>query len=86
MGDTGRFGFKFTSGAKTYYGWVEIAFDPANNDTIGHGNHFTTLYEDATGAAIKVGDTGAAVPEPSTCALAAGGVAAYRARPTVVAS
>ncbi|MFM7988807.1 MAG: hypothetical protein ACKPKO_56780, partial [Candidatus Fonsibacter sp.] len=28
MGDIGFFGFKFTSGANTYYGWGEIAIDP----------------------------------------------------------
>ena len=79
MGQTGFFGFKFTSGANTYYGWGEIAIDLPEHGTVGHGFKFTQLYYDNTGAPIRVG----AIPEPSTCALAllaAGGVAAYRAR------
>ena len=79
MGTRGFFGFKFTSGANTYYGWGEIVFDRPKHGTAGHGFKFTQLYYDNTGAPIRVG----AIPEPSTCALAllaAGGVAAYRAR------
>jgi hypothetical protein len=83
MGDTGFFGFKFTSGTNTYYGWGEAVFDPAKNGTAGYGYKFTRLYYDDTGAAITVGDTGSVIPEPSTYALAllaAGGIAAYRSR------
>jgi hypothetical protein len=43
MGETGLFGFKFTSGPNTYYGWGEVVFDPANNGTAGHGFRFTKL-------------------------------------------
>ena len=89
MGDTGFFGFKFTSGPNTYYGWGEVVFDPANNGTKGHGFQFTRLYYDDTGAAVTVGDTGSVIPEPSTYALAllaAGGVAAYRSRRKVAAA
>lgn len=92
MGETGLFGFKFTSGPNTYYGWGEVVFDPANNGTVGYGYKFTKLYYDDTGAAITVGDTGGTgpvIPEPSTYALAllaAGGVAAYRSRRKVAAA
>jgi hypothetical protein len=89
MGDTGFFGFKFTSGPNTYYGWGEVVFDPANNGPKGHGFQFTRLYYDDTGAAVTVGDTGSVIPEPSTYALAllaAGGVAAYRSRRKVAAA
>ena len=78
-GDTGFFGFKFTSGANTYYGWGELMISCKNYTNMGHGYKLTQLYYDNTGAPIRVG----AIPEPSTCALAllaAGGVAAYRAR------
>ena len=87
MGDTGFFGFKFSSDvtqSDTFYGWGEMVFAPPTSSGIkGHGFTITRMYYDDTGAAIKVGDTGAVIPEPSTCALAllaAGGVAAYRAR------
>jgi hypothetical protein len=93
MGDTGFFGFKFTSGANTYYGWGEVVLDSQYSSTVGYGYTFTKLYYDNTGAAIKVGDTtggpGPVIPEPSTCALAllaAGGVVAYRSRRTVPAA
>jgi hypothetical protein len=92
MGETGLFGFKFSSGTNTYYGWGEIVFDQAGNGTAGYGFELTKLYYDNTGAAIKVGDTGAGgpvIPEPSTYALAllaAGGVAAYRSRRKVPAA
>jgi len=83
MGDTGYFGYKFTSGGNTLFGWGEMVIDPAASGTAGYGFTFTKLYYDDTGAPIVVGDTGSAVPEPSTWALAvlaAGGVTAYRAR------
>ncbi|MFN9373021.1 MAG: PEP-CTERM sorting domain-containing protein [Planctomycetaceae bacterium] len=78
--DQGYFGFKFTSGADTFYGWGEIALTGPK----GYGiSILQAYYNNTPGTAITVGDTGSAVPEPSTCALAllaAGGVAAYRAR------
>jgi hypothetical protein len=84
MGASGYFGFKFTSGPNTYYGWAELTLDPANDGTKGYGYTITqAYYNDTPGAGIAVGDTGATVPEPSTCALAllaAGGVAAYKGR------
>jgi len=90
MGDTGYFGYKFTSGGNTLYGWGEMVIDlnPYASGTAGYGFTFTKLYYDDTGAPIVVGDTGSAVPEPSTWALAvlaAGGVTAYRARRKVAA-
>jgi len=87
-GDTGYFGYKFTSGGNTLFGWGEMVIDPAASGTAGYGFTFTKLYYDDTGAPIVVGDTGSAVPEPSTWALAvlaAGGVTAYRARRKVAA-
>lgn len=89
MGDTGFLGFKFTSGSNTYYGWAEMVIDASYVGHGGHGFSITRAYYDDTGAAIKVGDTVSAVPEPSTCALAllaAGGIAAYRARRKVAAA
>jgi hypothetical protein len=81
IGDVGFFGFKFTSGGNTYYGWGE--FDLPGG-TPGSGFTITKAYYETTpGASITVGDTVGAIPEPSTCALAllaAGGVAAYRSR------
>jgi hypothetical protein len=80
LGDVGYFGFKFTSGGNTYYGWGELDL---------HAGGFTitqAYYNNTPGAAITAGDTtggGGAIPEPSTCALAllaAGGVAAYKGR------
>ena len=81
LGDVGFFGFKFTSGVNTYYGWGLIDI---HGGTPGAGYTITQAYYNNTpGATIIVGDTGGAIPEPSTCALAllaAGGVAAYRGR------
>jgi hypothetical protein len=81
LGDIGYFGFKFTSGGNIYYGWGEIDI---HGSSPGSGFTITKAYYDNTpGASITVGDTGGAIPEPSTCALAllaAGGVAAYRSR------
>lgn len=80
-GDIAFFGFKFTSGGNTYYGWGELDL---HGGTPGSGFTITqAYYENTPGATITVGDTGSAVPEPSSCALAllaAGGVAAYRSR------
>ncbi len=79
-GVAGFFGFKFTSGANTYYGWAEMIVVPTGD----FGYEITRAYYNNTpGTTIAVGDTGATVPEPSTCALAllaAGGAAAYRRR------
>jgi hypothetical protein len=87
MGDVGFFGFKFTSGANTYFGWGEIDIHGANE---GYGFTITRAYYNNTPfAPITVGDTGSAIPEPSACALAllaAGGVAAYRGRRKQVAA
>lgn len=86
MGDTGFFGFKFTSGGNTYYGWGEIHIQGLSTSpyTITRAYYNSTPF-----APITVGDTGSAVPEPSACALAllaAGGVAAYRGRRKQVAA
>ena len=86
MGDTGFFGFKFTSGGNTYYGWGEIDIQGLSTSpyTITRAYYNNTPF-----APITVGDTGSAVPEPSACALAllaAGGVAAYRGRRKQVAA
>lgn len=89
MGQTGLFGFKFTSGANTYYGWGEMVLDPGTSLTVGHGYTITRMYYEDSGSGITVGDTGGSIPEPSTCALAllaAGGVAAYRARRKVASA
>ena len=84
--DTGFFGFKFTSGGNTYYGWGEIHIQGLSTSpyTITRAYYNNTPF-----APITVGDTGSAVPEPSACALAllaAGGVAAYRGRRKQVAA
>lgn len=73
IGDTGFFGFKFTSGADTHYGWGEmnISGSPA-------GSGFSILrayYEDTPDASIAVGATQSDVPEPSSLALLALGAA-----------
>jgi hypothetical protein len=78
LGDTGFFGFKFTSGANTHYGWGEmnISGSPA-------GFGFSILrayYEDTPGASIAVGATESPppptpAPAPSTLALLALGAA-----------
>jgi hypothetical protein len=78
-GETGFFGFKFTNGTGTHYGWGEI--------TIPLGSSLFAItkayYETTPDTPILVGATGGVIPEPSTCALAllaAGGVAAYKGR------
>ena len=84
MGETGFFGFAFNKGGQRHYGWGELKFDPASANSDGYGFQVTrAYYNDTPGASIAAGDTGSAVPEPSTLALAmlaAGGVAAYRSR------
>jgi len=76
-GETGFFGFKFTNGTGTHYGWGEITL-PLGNSPFAITKAY---YETTPDTPILVGATG--VPEPSTCALAllaAGGVAAYKGR------
>jgi len=90
MGDTGFFGFTFFSSGAILSGWGEMVIDPPQSGTRGYEFEITRMYYEDSGAPIAVGDTGGAgtVPEPSTCALAllaAGGVAAYRARRKVAA-
>ena len=76
VGETGFFGFKFTSGADTHFGWGELNI---SGSPIGSG--YTILrayYETTPGASIKVGDTeggNGTVPEPSTLAMFALGAA-----------
>ena len=69
MGDTGYFGFKFTTngGADTHYGWGEMSTE------VGVSN-FTVVrayYESTPDTAIQVG----AVPEPATVGLGLGALA-----------
>ncbi len=58
-------GFKFTSGANTYYGVAELVL----------GSNYAAITKsyinDTPGQSITVGDTGA-IPEPSSAALGAG--------------
>jgi len=58
MGDTGFFGFKFTSGGNTYYGWGEIHIQGLSTSpyTITRAYYNSTPF-----APITVGDTGSAV-------------------------
>ena len=69
-GSTDNFvGFKFVSGANTYYGVAELVV----------GTNYVAITKsyinDVPGQSITVGDTGAVVPEPSSAALGAGLVA-----------
>ncbi len=86
-GTTGYFGVKFNGGSGTNYGWVQLSY---NND--GSVTVIDFAYE-STGAAILTGDTGSAIPEPSTTpvvvgltALIAGSAALYRRRKSAPAS
>jgi hypothetical protein len=82
MGDTGYFGFSFTSGSDTFYGWGEMKLDPFSNPPTkpGYAFEITRAYYDNTpGTSIPVG----VVPEPASVALlalGAGGLAAWRKR------
>ena len=63
IGDTGFFGFKFTNGGDTHYGWgrLRITGEPA-----GANQAFTVeeaYYEDEPGKSIVVGDTIGDVPD-----------------------
>ena len=63
FGETGFFGFRFTSGGDTFFGWGEL--------TIGGPNGFTinrAFYNDTAGESIRVGAT-SSVPEPSGLAV-----------------
>jgi hypothetical protein len=62
----GYMGFKTTS-STNMYGWLQVTW-------YGKASQFQILsgaYENTPGVAILAGDTGAAVPEPSTWALSA---------------
>ena len=63
FGETGFFGFQFTSGGDTFFGWGEL--------TIGGPNGFTineAYYNAHAGESIRVGAT-SSVPEPSGLAV-----------------
>ncbi len=79
-GETGFFGFSFTSGSDTFYGWGEMSLPNVFGTDPGYGFQITRAYYDnAAGTPITVG----AAPEPSSLALlaiGAGGVAAWRRR------
>lgn len=76
-GQAGFAGFRFDAGGTTLYGWAELTIDVTAPATVTISQW---AYED-TGAAIAVGATTAAVPEPSSLgllALGAAGVTAWR--------
>ena len=78
-GETGFFGFSFTSGSDTFYGWGEMLLNNVPGTDAGYGFEITRYYDNAAGTAITVG----AVPEPTSIALlaiGAGGLAAFRRR------
>lgn len=85
-GETGFFGFSFTSGSDTFYGWGEMMLNNVSGTNNGYGFQITRAYYDnAAGTPISVG----AVPEPSSIALlaiGAGGLAAWRRRKAARAS
>ena len=87
-GDDGYIGFRFTDGADLHYGWARITktlveINPPMNvvDDFGFGVTATLTihewaYEDDPGLlGIYLGDSVTSVPEPSSLALAALGVA-----------
>lgn len=77
----GQFGFRFTNGSDTHYGWGSLVIDTAGS-ALGQGFKITEAYYNSTpGGAISVGAV--PVPEPTAMALLAigsAGVFAWRAR------
>ncbi len=77
-GVNGYFGFQFTSGGDTFYGWAELNIDGPNlSYTINRW-----AYNENPGGLIQPGQT---IPEPDTLSLTllglgAGGVRAWRRR------
>ena len=65
LGDTGYFGFKFTSNGNTHYGWAEM--------TLSSGSLQATIneawYNDTPDGSVTVGN---AVPEPAEVGLGLG--------------
>jgi hypothetical protein len=81
FGDTGYFGFKFTSGPDTFYGWGVLSI---TGSPIGQGFIITeAYYENTPGLSIEVGSL-TSIPEPASAAallgLGAAGIAAWRRR------
>lgn len=81
IGDIDYFGFRFTSGVNTYYGWGTLSITDST---------FTiteAYYDNTPGASIVVGNA-SAVPEPASSAallgLGAAGIAAWRRRRAAV--
>ena len=66
FGETGFFGFRFTSGGDTFFGWGELTIGGPNGSqgfTINRA-----FYNDTAGESIRVGAT-SSVPEPSGLAV-----------------
>ena len=80
VGEQGYFGFKFSKGGNTHYGWGVMEIDQLNTTGLpasGQGFVITNAYYETTP------DTPVVVPEPSSIALlgmGAAGVAAWKAR------
>ncbi len=78
---SGQFGFRFTSGSDTFYGWASLTIDLAGS---GQGFEITEAYYQTTpNTGIAVGAVPVAVPEPAAMALLAlgsAGVMAWRSR------
>jgi len=85
LGETGFFGFKFTKGSDTHYGWGEMTISSRLPGTYGGDLGFIineAWYENSAGASVGVG----AIPEASQVAghsllaLGAAGLAIWRRR------